>query len=46
VLGVYERGEAAGLLGLGDDVQGEGGLTARLGAIDLDDAALGHAAHP
>src|SRR5919202_4423093 len=45
VLGVYEGGEAAGPLGLGDDVQGEGGLAAGLGAVDLDDAAPGDAAH-
>ena len=34
----------AGFLGLGDDVQGEGGLAAGLGAEDLDDAASGHPA--
>src|SRR3712207_4217730 len=44
VLGVYEGGEAAGLLGLGDDVQGEGRLAAGLGAVDLDDAPPGDAA--
>ena len=45
VLGVDEGGEAAGLLGLGDDVQGEGRLAARLGAEDLDDAAPREPAH-
>src|SRR5215210_1418405 len=38
VLGVDEGGEPSGLLRLGDDVQGEGRLSARLGAEDLDDA--------
>ena len=41
VFGVDERGDAAGLLGLGDDVQGERGLAARFGAEDFDDAAAG-----
>jgi hypothetical protein len=39
VLGVHEGSEAACLLGFGDDVQSEGGLAARFGAEDLDDAA-------
>ena len=43
VLGVDEGGDAAGLLGLGDDVQGERGLAARFGAEDFDDAAAGNA---
>ncbi len=43
VLGVDERRDAAGLLGLGHDVQGERGLAAGFGAEDLDDAAAGHA---
>ena len=45
VLGVDEGGEAPGLLGLGDDVQGEGRLAAGLRAEDLHDAAPGDAAH-
>ena len=44
VLGVDEGGEAPGLLGLGDDVQGEGRLAAGLRAEDLDDAAARDAA--
>ena len=39
VFGVDEGGDAAGLLGLGDHVQGERGLAARFGAEDFDDAA-------
>src|SRR6201992_494424 len=39
VLGVDERGDAAELLSVGDRVQGHGGLTAALRAVDLDDAA-------
>ena len=39
VLGVDERRDAARLLGLGDGVEGERGLAARLRAVDLDDAA-------
>src|SRR5215208_8546571 len=42
VLSVYERGEAALLLRLSDDMQGKGRLTARLGTENLDDTALGH----
>jgi hypothetical protein len=34
VLGVDDGGEAAGLLGLGDDVQGEGGLAARVPELE------------
>src|SRR5438132_684326 len=41
VLGVDVGGDAAGLLGLGDGVEGERGLAAGLGAVDLDDAAAG-----
>src|SRR5215203_2712323 len=37
VLGVDEGGEASCFLRLGDDVQGEGRLAARLGTEDLDD---------
>lgn len=44
VLGIHEGNLAAHLLCLGQDVQGQGGLTGGLGAIDLDDTALGHAA--
>ena len=44
MLGVDEGGDAAGLLGFGDDVQGEGGLAGGFGAEDLDDAAAGDAA--
>ena len=44
VLGVDEGGDAAGLLGLGDDVQGEGGLARGLGTVDLDHAAPRHPA--
>ena len=39
VLGVDERGDAAGLLRFGDGVERERRLAARLGAVDLDDAA-------
>jgi hypothetical protein len=41
MLGVDERGDAARLLGLGDDVQRAGRLAAGFRAEDLDDAALG-----
>src|SRR5207249_4578247 len=37
VLGVDEGGDAARLLRLGDHVQGQRGLAARLRAVDLDD---------
>ena len=39
VLGVDEGGDAARLLGFGDDVQGQGRLAGRFRAVDLDDAA-------
>src|SRR5215216_5998152 len=45
VLGVDEGGEASCSLRLGDDVQGEGRLAARLGTEDLDDATSGDAAN-
>src|SRR3712207_2954002 len=44
VLGVDKGGEAAGLLGFGDDVQGGGRLAAGLGAENLDDAPARYAA--
>ena len=44
VLGVDEGGEAAGLLGLGDDLEGDGGFTGAFRAEYLDDAATGNAA--
>ena len=44
VLGVDEGREAAGLLGLGDDLEGERRLAGRLRAEDLDDAAARDAA--
>ena len=43
MLGVDEGGDAAPLLCFGDHVQGQGGLTGRLGAEDLYDAAAGYA---
>jgi hypothetical protein len=43
VLGVDEGGEASRSLRLGDDVQGEGRLAARLGTEDLNDATPGEA---
>ena len=45
MLGVDEGAHAAGLLRLGDAVQGERGLARRLGAVDLDDAPARQAAH-
>ena len=39
VLGVDEGGDAAQVLGLGDDVQGQRGLAGGLRPVDLDDAA-------
>jgi hypothetical protein len=36
VLGVDEGGDAAQVLSLGDDVQGERGLAGRLRPVDLD----------
>jgi hypothetical protein len=44
MLGVDERRDAAGCLRIGNGVQGDGGLTRRLRAIDLDDAATWQAA--
>ena len=44
VLGVDEGANAAGLLGLGDDLVDERRLSRRLGAEDLDDAPAGNAA--
>ena len=44
VLGVDEGAGAAELLHLGDDLQGERGLAARLRAVDLDDPAARQAA--
>src|SRR5687768_7388203 len=43
VLGVDEGGQASCFLRLGDDVQGEGRLAARLGTEDLHDATPGEA---
>src|SRR5882672_4266466 len=43
VLGVDEGGDPAQLLGLGDGVEAEGGLAARLRPVDLDDPAPGQA---
>src|SRR5918995_1376186 len=45
VLGVDEGGEAPCFLRLGDDVQGEGRLAARLRTEDLDDATPWDAAN-
>ena len=44
VLGVDERRDAAGALGVGDGVQRERGLAGGLRAVDLDDAAAREAA--
>jgi hypothetical protein len=44
VLGVDEGADAAPLLGLADGRQRQGGLTRRLRAVDLDDAAAREAA--
>ena len=44
VLGVDKGGQAAGALGFGDDLQGDGGLAGGLGAEDLGNAAAGNAA--
>ena len=43
MLGVDDRGDAAGFLGLSRDVQGERRFAARFGAENLDDAAAGNA---
>ena len=45
MLGIDEGRYAAFLLALGDGMDGQGGLTARLGTVDLDDAAARQAAH-
>src|SRR3954447_8139095 len=44
MLGVDERGDAAGPLRVGDRVQRNRGLAARLRTVDLDDPAAGQAA--
>jgi len=44
VLGVDEGGHAAGLLRVGDGVQGDGRLARGLRAVDLDDTAAGQSA--
>ena len=44
VLGIHKGHLTAQLLGLGQNVQGQGGLTGGLRSVDLDDAAAGHAA--
>ena len=44
MLGVHEGHLAALLLGLGDDVEGQGGLAGGLRPVDLHDAAPGQAA--
>src|SRR5579863_10190164 len=44
VFSVDKCGETACSLGLGDDLQGDGGLAGRLGAEDLNDAAARDAA--
>jgi hypothetical protein len=43
VLGIDEGGHAAGLLGVGEDGQREGGFTGGFRAEDLDDASAGDA---
>jgi hypothetical protein len=45
VLGVDEGRHAAAALGLGDHVQGQGGLARGLRPVDLDHASARHAAH-
>ena len=45
VLRVYERGDSAAALRLGDDVQRQRGLAGRLRAVHLDHATARHAAH-
>ena len=45
VLGIDEGAGTALLLGLGDDVQGEGSLARGLGPVDFHHPALGHATH-
>ena len=44
VLGVDESHDTTHGLGLGKNLKGQGGLTARLRPIDLDDTATGNAA--
>ena len=44
VFSVHEGHLAAAFLGLGHDMEGQGGLTGGLRAVDLDDPPLGHAA--
>ena len=44
MLGIDEGGDAAALLGFGDDVQRQGRLAGGFRAVDLDDAAAWHAA--
>ncbi len=44
VLGVDERDQPARLLGVGDDVQGEGGLSRRFGTVDFDHPTARYAA--
>ena len=46
VLGVDEGRHPALALGLGDDVQGQGGLPGGFRAVDLDHPPAGHAADP
>ncbi len=45
VFRIDEGGYTAGLLGLGNGVDGQRGLTGRLRTVNLDDAPLGVAAH-
>ena len=45
MLGVDKGGQAARRLGLGNDLQGDGGFAGGLRAEDLGDAAAGNAAH-
>ena len=45
MLGIDIGSDAAGSLGLGDGMQGQGGLARGFGAVDLDDATAGVAAH-
>ncbi len=44
MLGVDERGDATGGLGVGHRMQSHGGLSRTLGAVDLDDPAAREAA--
>ena len=45
MLRIDEGGYASGFLCLGDGMDGQGGLTRRLGTVDLDDASAGETAH-